>query len=214
MKTGSKFGPNLIFALFIICGTLSAGPRQCDFTVARLKYGGGGDWYANPSSLPNLLLAVKKRTQIPICDTLATVEISSEDLFHYPFIYMTGHGDVHFTNREKLRLRRYLIGGGFLWADDNYGLDRSFRQEIASLFPENPLTKYPQVTPYTAAFINSRVCRKYMNMTESRLRVMEYFLREEWLFFTLSVLISVTGWKTCRYIMTARSFTSLLCEWA
>jgi hypothetical protein len=128
----------LLFSLFS-----SIYSEQCSFTIARLKYDGGGDWYANPSSLPNLAKAVKKRTKIEICDTIATVSINDDRLFHYPFLYMTGHGDVHFNEQQRIRLRRYLIGGGFLWADDNYGLDKSFRNEMALLFPENPLTLLP-----------------------------------------------------------------------
>jgi hypothetical protein len=111
------------------------------FTIARLQYNGGGDWYANPSALPNLIQAVQQRTKIQISDTFATVSIMDENFFHFPFIYLTGHGDIHFTNQERIRLRRYLIGGGILWADDNYGLDKSFRKEIAELFPDNPLTE-------------------------------------------------------------------------
>ncbi|MCX7725527.1 MAG: DUF4159 domain-containing protein [Chitinispirillaceae bacterium] len=117
--------------------------QQCSFTIARLKYDGGGDWYANPSSLPNLVKAVKERTNIPICDSVATVSIDDENLFKYPFIYMTGHGNVKFSEQQRLRLRKYLIGGGFLWADDNYGMDESFRREVAFLFPENPLVELP-----------------------------------------------------------------------
>jgi hypothetical protein len=112
----------------------------CQVTLARLKYGGGGDWYTDPSSLPNLVTAVKERTAVPICDSLVVVDITSDRLFRFPFIYMTGHGDVHFSAEERLRLRKYLIGGGFLWADDCYGMDKSFRREIAAMFPENPLT--------------------------------------------------------------------------
>ena len=112
----------------------------CQLTIARLKYGGGGDWYADPSSLPNLVTAIKERTGLPVCDTLTVVSIMDERLFRFPFLYMTGHGDVHFTPEERLRLRKFLIGGGFLWADDCYGMDKSFRREIAALFPENPLT--------------------------------------------------------------------------
>jgi hypothetical protein len=117
--------------------------ENCTIAIARLKYGGGGDWYANPSSLPNLISAVKNRTRLPICDTVATVQIRDDNFFNYPFIYITGHGDIHFTNQEKIRLRRYLIGGGVLWVDDNYGLDKSFRKVVADLFPENPLTEIP-----------------------------------------------------------------------
>jgi len=127
--------------LFIYIIALNA--AECEFTLALLHYEGGGDWYANPSSLPNLVKAVKKRTEISICDTITTVKILDKDLFRYPFIYMTGHGNVHFTYAERLRLRKYLENGGFLWADDNYGMDKSFRREMAVLFPENPLVEVP-----------------------------------------------------------------------
>ncbi|MBN1576333.1 MAG: DUF4159 domain-containing protein [Chitinispirillaceae bacterium] len=136
------------FALLLLL--FNMGPGFADeycFTVARLKYDGGGDWYANPSSLPNLVQAVKKRTTIPVCDSVATVSIDDDRLFHFPFLYMTGHGDVRFSERQRIRLRRYLIGGGFLWADDNYGMDQTFRREIALLFPENPLTVLPSDHP-------------------------------------------------------------------
>ena len=145
---------NLIVKIALILSICSgiAHTQNCQFTIARLKYGGGGDWYANPSSLPNLVSAVKQRTTIPVCDTVATVAINDENFFHYPFLYMTGHGDVHFTPQERVRLRKYLIGGGFLWADDNYGLDKSFRNEIAALFPGNKLTEIPSDYPLYKSF--------------------------------------------------------------
>jgi len=127
-----------LFFVFAVYG------QKCEFTLARLHYDGGGDWYANPSSLPNLISAVRERTRIPICDSVATVKIMDDDLFRYPFVYMTGHGNVHFTHAERIRLRKYLENGGFLWADDNYGMDKSFRREMAALFPENPLVTVPQ----------------------------------------------------------------------
>lgn len=124
------------------CTAIAPG-GECQFTLARLKYGGGGDWYANPSAYPNLVKAIRERTDLPVCDTLATIEIMDERLFRYPLAVMTGHGDVRFTARERVRLRAYLLGGGFLWADDSYGMDASFRKEIAALFPENALTELP-----------------------------------------------------------------------
>jgi Domain of unknown function (DUF4159) len=120
---------------------------QCSFTIARLKYGGGGDWYNGPSCLPNLITAVKAETKIPICDTEAVVEIMSDRLFHYPFLYMTGHGNVQFTTAERIRLRDFLINGGFLLANDDYGMDVAFRREMKALFPENPLTEVPRAHP-------------------------------------------------------------------
>lgn len=135
---------NLCRLLVLISGIVVSGyAQECQLTLARLRYGGGGDWYANPSAYPNLIHVVRERTKLPVCDTMAVVEIMDDRLFRYPFLCMTGHGDVHFTAKERVRLRAYLIGGGFLWADDSYGMDRSFRQEIAELFPENPLVPLP-----------------------------------------------------------------------
>jgi hypothetical protein len=131
----------IVLFFIIICNSYS---NYCQFTLARLKYGGGSDWYANPSCYPNLIAAARERTQLPICDTLATIEIMDERLFRYPFICMTGHGDVLFTPQERLRLRLYLSGGGFLWIDDSYGMDKSVRRELAALFPQNPLTELPK----------------------------------------------------------------------
>lgn len=133
------------FLLAVLGNTVASEP--CTFTLARLKYGGGGDWYANPSSLPNLVKACITSTDLPICDSIVTVSISDERLFNYPFVYMTGHGEVRFTEQERIRLRRYLVGGGFLWADDNFGMDASFRREIAELFPDNPLVELPSSHP-------------------------------------------------------------------
>lgn len=114
------------------------------FSIARLKYGGGGDWYSNPSSLPNLLEELRERTSVAVeVDEEARVEIMAEELFSYPMLYMNGHGTVKFTGAEVGRLRRYLAGGGFLWADDNYGMDKSFRREIARVFPDSPLVELP-----------------------------------------------------------------------
>jgi len=118
--------------------------KESGFSIARLKYGGGGDWYSNPSSLPNLLKALKQRTGVAVeTDREARVEIMDEDLFDYPMLYMNGHGAVKFTHAEAERLRKYLTSGGFLWADDNYGMDKSFREEIARVFPESPLVELP-----------------------------------------------------------------------
>lgn len=146
MKNKDRFLLSIIISIALFSTSLFGKTSEdtvTRITIARLKYGGGGDWYANPSALPNLIKAVQIRTSIPISDTVATVEILDDRLFHYPFIYLTGHGEIHFTSEERIRLRRYLIGGGFLWADDNYGLDRTFRDEMAALFPENKLIEVP-----------------------------------------------------------------------
>lgn len=116
-------------------------------TVARLRYDGGGDWYANPSSLPNLLAAVRERTGIPAAARESTVSPLDPGLRDHPFLYMTGHGNVRFSQAERAALRAYLESGGFLHADDNYGLDASFREEMASIFPDEALTEIPADHP-------------------------------------------------------------------
>jgi hypothetical protein len=123
------------------------------FRAARLQYGGGGDWYSNPSSLPNLMREVAARTTIPVSDeTEKRVALIDERLFDYPFIYMNGHGTVRFTAEESERLRAYLLTGGFLFADDNYGMDKSFRREIGKIFPDKQLIEVPHNHPIYHCF--------------------------------------------------------------
>jgi hypothetical protein len=121
-------------------GTVRAEPLQ---TIGRLHYDGGGDWYANPSSLPNLLAAVRERTGIPVEQGERTVTLTSDELWSVPYLYMTGHGNVRFSDDELRILRAYLVQGGFLHVDDNYGMDSSIRRELARLFPGQELTDVP-----------------------------------------------------------------------
>ncbi len=116
-------------------------------TIGRLQYEGGGDWYANPSSLPNLLAEVEARTGIPTAEREVAIRPTDPALRDFPFLYMTGHGNVRFSPEERLALRRYLLEGGFLHADDNYGLDESFRQEMARIFPDRELVELPPEHP-------------------------------------------------------------------
>lgn len=111
--------------------------------LARIKYGGGGDWYSDPSSLPNLLREFEQRTGIPAATGERVLEIGDSDLFSHPFLYMTGHGNVRLSGEEISRLRRHLLAGGFLYADDNYGMDESFRRMLTELFPEKRLAIVP-----------------------------------------------------------------------
>ena len=124
-----------------------SGGRAPRLTVARLQYDGGGDWYANPFSIPNLLTAIRERTSLPVERTEARVTLMDEKLWDYPFLHMTGHGNVKFTDAEVVRLREYLQRGGFLHADDNYGLDESFRREMKRVFPERELVDVPLAHP-------------------------------------------------------------------
>jgi len=114
-----------------------------DVTIARLHYEGGGDWYANPSSLPNLLAAISRRTSVPVSASPAEVRLSDPDLADYPYLYATGHGNISLSDREIEALREHLLGGGFLHVDDNYGMDASFRREIARVFPDLELVDVP-----------------------------------------------------------------------
>lgn len=115
--------------------------RAAAFTIGRLHYDGGGDWYANPSSLPNLLRAVRERTSVRTTERERVIRLTDPGLWTVPYLYMTGHGNVAFSPEDVRLLRRHLEQGGFLHADDNYGMDASFRREIAKVFPEQPLAE-------------------------------------------------------------------------
>ena len=133
-----------LIALTIPLGAARMTPR---LTIARLQYDGGGDWYANPSSLPNLLAAIHERTSLPVEKTEARITLMDDKLWDYPFLHMTGHGNIKLTDAEVLRLREYLQRGGFLHADDNYGLDESFRRELKRVFPDRELVDVPLSHP-------------------------------------------------------------------
>jgi hypothetical protein len=111
--------------------------------IALVKYSGGGDWYANPTSLPNLIKYCNANINTTINIKPATVEPGSPDLFSYPFIHMTGHGNVAFSDAEVSNLNKYMVSGGFLHIDDNYGMDQYIRKEIKKIFPNNPLVEIP-----------------------------------------------------------------------
>lgn len=110
--------------------------------VARLQYD-GDDWYANPSSLPNLIRAIRERTTLAVDPREVRTTLLDERLWDYPFLHLTGHGSIKFSETEVQRLRDYLLRGGFLHADDNYGLDEHFRREIARVFPDRKLVDVP-----------------------------------------------------------------------
>jgi hypothetical protein len=129
-----------------------AGPARADapppgarsFGIARLKYGGGGDWYEDRTSMANLLRFVHTRTTIPLSgDKEAVVEPGSASLFQYPFVFACGHGNIKFTPDEVVNLRRYLTTGGFLWVDDDFGIEPSLRREMKRVFPETPFVELP-----------------------------------------------------------------------
>lgn len=116
---------------------------QAPLTIGRLHYDGGGDWYGNPSSLPNLLEAITTRTRIKVAQREKVLTLADPDLWEIPYLYMTGHGNVHFSDTEIATLRKYLQQGGFLHADDCYGMDPSIRRELKRLFPDRDLVDVP-----------------------------------------------------------------------
>jgi hypothetical protein len=118
----------------------AAPPR---LAVARLQYDGGGDWYANPSSLPNLIKALRSRTTLTVEPDEVRIRLTDPRIWEYPFLHVTGHGNMSLSDVEITRLRDWLGRGGFLHVDDNYGLDESFRREIARVFPDRPLVEVP-----------------------------------------------------------------------
>ncbi len=130
------------FVLFLL---LSIGTNAQE--IALLKYNGGGDWYGNPTALPNLIKFCNQNINTKITAKPATVEPGSPDLFSYPFIHMTGHGNVVFNDSEMLNLRNYLSSGGFLHIDDNYGMDEFIRKELKKLFPNDALVEIPANHP-------------------------------------------------------------------
>ena len=115
--------------------------------IAVLKYNGGGDWYSNPTALPNLIKFCNANINTRINEKPETVEPGSTDIFQFPFIHMTGHGNVIFTEAEIENLRNYLLGGGFLHIDDNYGMSKYVRKELKKLFPDKELTEIPAKHP-------------------------------------------------------------------
>ena len=131
----------MIFRL-IICFILPISVfAQNTYSIAILKYNGGGDWYANPTALPNLIEFTNQNIGTNIKISPEIVDVGSIDIFNYPFLHMTGHGNVIFSNDEANNLRNYLFAGGFLHVDDNYGMDEFFRREIKKVFPDKELIK-------------------------------------------------------------------------
>ena len=115
--------------------------------IALLKYKGGGDWYANPTSLRNLITFCNANINTKITPQPATVEVGSPDIYQYPFLHMTGHGNVFFNDDEAQNLRNYLISGGFLHIDDNYGMEPYLKKELIKVFPDKELIELPANHP-------------------------------------------------------------------
>jgi len=118
-------------------------PQGAEFRIGRVKYAGGGDWYNDPSAEVNLLKFIQQNTSVKVKPEYAFVELGSDDIFYYPFLFLTGHGNIVLTETDAKRLRKYLESGGFLYVDDDYGLDNAFRRELKKVFPDIPLVELP-----------------------------------------------------------------------
>jgi hypothetical protein len=131
--------------LFLIILTLSVSSYCQD--VAILKYNGGGDWYANPTAIPNLVAFTNQNIKTNISKNPQTVAVNSNDIYNFPILFLTGHGNVYFSDEESSNLRNYLISGGFLHISDNYGLDKFIRRELKKVFPSLDFKEIPSNHP-------------------------------------------------------------------
>jgi hypothetical protein len=135
------------------------------FHIARIQYGGGGDWYCDPSSLPNLLNYLNNNTSISAQEKEARIKLSDDKANQYPYLYLTGHGNIKFNENEIIALRSILLNGAFLHVDDNYGLDKSFRREIKKVFPNKDLIELP---------INHEIFNSYFNFPDGLPKIHEH----------------------------------------
>ncbi|MGB9695823.1 MAG: DUF4159 domain-containing protein [Ignavibacteria bacterium] len=137
----------IIIFCFIFSFLFSQGSKETNgtlFKLVRLKYSGGGDWYNDPSAEQNMMEYLNKNTNIETDKPgFYTVDVASNEIFNYPFLILTGHGNISFSSEEAARLRKYCERGGFLYADDDYGMDTAFRREIKKIFPEQELKELP-----------------------------------------------------------------------
>ena len=136
-----------------------------EFSIARVNYGGGGDWYCDPSSIPNILSYLTKNTSIEAAHDEYRIKLTTKEMRGHPYLYMTGHGNIRFTDEEIIDLREYLLGGGFLHTDDNYGLNTSFRREMKRVFPDRDFVELPH---------NHAVFHSYFDMPNGLPKIHEH----------------------------------------
>ena len=136
-----------VFIPILCCSLLSQ-----EFSIARIQYGGGGDWYCDPSSLPNLLEYLKTNTSMSQVSKEVRIKLTDSNAKQFPYLYITGHGNIRFSNNEIIALRSILSNGGFLHADDNYGMDKSFRREIKKVFPNKKFVELPHSHPIFSSY--------------------------------------------------------------
>ena len=146
-----KFGFGILFLVVMLLPAISAGQ---ELRIGLMKYDGGGDWYADPTALPNLISFCNDELNMTLHPDYDVVEPSGKDIFNYPFIHLTGHGNVYFSEYEAENIRNYLLAGGFLHIDDNYGLDKHIRREMEKVFPDKEFVELPhEHAIYNQAFV-------------------------------------------------------------
>ncbi len=146
------WGLTLVGSFLIVYAQSGEDASSSAIVLARLKYSGGGDWYNDQSAEVNLLTHVAQNTTINVRPTFEFVELSSDKLFTYPLLFLTGHGNISFTEGEARRLRSYLDNGGFLYIDDDYGLDTAVRREMRKVFPDQEMRELPFSHPIYHSF--------------------------------------------------------------
>ena len=134
---------NIILYTILLFLSINLYSQNYSTKIALLKYNGGGDWYSNPTSLKNLILFCNQNLNTNISPEYATIDVGNVEIFNYPYVHITGHGNVIFSGQEVENLRNYLIGGGFLHISDNYGIDEYIRREMKKVFPELDFTEIP-----------------------------------------------------------------------
>lgn len=147
MQIIARFTFSWLFLIHVTLATVAQVKTKYPFQIAKLKYSGGGDWYANKTSLPNLIEFSNRCLHLNINPEEGIVEPGSVALFEFPFVHMTGHGNVVFSAEEAQNIRKYLLSGGFLHVDDNYGLDKFIRREMKKVFPELDFVELPFTHP-------------------------------------------------------------------
>ena len=194
----------ILFIVLILCFKIAAQGYQ----IAVLKYNGGGDYYANPTALPNLIKFCNTELGMNISKEVPYVEVGSTDLFQYPLVHMTGHGNVVFSRAEANNLRTYLLSGGFLHIDDNYGMDGFVRAELKKVFPEATLIELP------TDHLFQMVYQKFMSTTAIVHRLLESLWTGAWFVCIPTKLTSQMAGKILRCTMTHQKKGAKLYRWA
>ena len=183
--------------------------------IALLKYSGGGDWYANPTSLPNLVKFCNQNLKTNISNDIPTVEPGSAEIFNYPFVHATGHGNVEFSASDIENLRLYLMSGGFLHFDDNYGTRDFVFREMKRVFPDNPLVEIPSShLIFHQNTISITVCQKFTSTTIMLQWLLVFLSKIVLCFFTLGNVTLAMDGKILRFTTIHKKNIYKPCRWA